>query len=114
MVSTDALQAEQIIAFVHGIHRRWESRPRPAGAAPKIPVSEIGGATVSVGLLVPAGEGEWLREALEAARREGEEETNEPAGRDQEAEGAGSREQHAHARAHRARERSVAAGEEEM
>ena len=66
VVSTDALQAEQIIAFVHGIHRRWESRPRPTGAAPKIPVSEIGGSTVSVGLLAPAGEGEWLREALEA------------------------------------------------
>jgi radical SAM superfamily enzyme YgiQ (UPF0313 family) len=66
VVSTDALQAEQIIAFVHGIHRRWEKRARPTGAAPKIPVTEIGGSTVSVGLLARAGEGEWLRAALEA------------------------------------------------
>jgi len=66
VVSTDALQAEQIIAFVHGIHRRWEGRARPTGEAPKIPVSEIGGSTVSVGLLARAGEGEWLREVLEA------------------------------------------------
>jgi radical SAM superfamily enzyme YgiQ (UPF0313 family) len=66
VVSTDALQAEQIIAFVHGVHRRWEKRSRPAGQAPQIPVSEIGGSTVSIGLLARSGDGEWLRAALEA------------------------------------------------
>ncbi|MEE2827647.1 MAG: radical SAM protein [Myxococcota bacterium] len=66
VVSTDALQAEQIIAFVHGVHRRWEGRSRPAGVAPKIPVSEIGGSTVSIGLIAQAGESDWLRAALEA------------------------------------------------
>ena len=64
VVSTDALEAEQIISFVHGIHRRWETRPRPAGVAPVIPISEIGGSGLSVGLLVRAGEGEWMRRAI--------------------------------------------------
>lgn len=64
VVSTDALEAEQIISFVHGIHRRWERRSRPAGVAPKIPVAEIGGSTVSVGLLATAGSSDWLAEAL--------------------------------------------------
>jgi radical SAM superfamily enzyme YgiQ (UPF0313 family) len=66
VVSTDALQPEQIVAFVHGVHRRWERRPRPAGPAPRIPVAEVGGSAVSVGLLVRPGEGEWLRLALAA------------------------------------------------
>ncbi len=72
VVSTDALEAEQIISFVHGVHRRWEKRSRPAGAAPKIPVAEIGGSSVSVGLLARAGESGWLRAALRAvAAQEG-------------------------------------------
>ncbi len=72
VVSTDALEAEQIIAFVHGVHRRWEKRSRPAGEAPIIPVSEIGGSTVSVGILARAGESEWLVAALQAvAEQEG-------------------------------------------
>lgn len=66
VVSTDALQAEQIISFVHGVHRRWEGRDRPAGLAPVIPVSEVGGSGVSVGLLVKKGEAAWLRDALRA------------------------------------------------
>jgi anaerobic magnesium-protoporphyrin IX monomethyl ester cyclase len=72
VVSTDALEAEQIISFVHGVHRRWETRPRPAGKAPVIPVSEIGGSGLSIGLLVRAGQGGWLRTALkEALAQEG-------------------------------------------
>lgn len=66
IVSTEALEAEQIVAFVHGIHRRWEQRPRPAGPAPIIPVSEIGGSGLSVALLARPGEAAWLRQALEA------------------------------------------------
>jgi radical SAM superfamily enzyme YgiQ (UPF0313 family) len=66
VVSTEALSAEQIVAFVHGVHRRWESRPRPAGPAPRIPVAEIGGAALAFGLLARAGEAEWLRAALQA------------------------------------------------
>lgn len=66
VVSTDALEAEQIISFVHGIHRRWETRPRghEAGPAPTIPVAEIGGSNLAVAIAARAGEGEWLREAL--------------------------------------------------
>jgi radical SAM superfamily enzyme YgiQ (UPF0313 family) len=72
VVSTDALEAEQIIAFVHGVHRRWEKRSRPAGVAPKIPITEIGGSTVSVGLLARAGDADWLVAALTAvAAQEG-------------------------------------------
>ena len=67
VVSTDALEADQIISFVHGIHRRWETRSRPAGVAPVIPISEIGGSGMSIGLLVRAGEGDWIRRALRAA-----------------------------------------------
>jgi radical SAM superfamily enzyme YgiQ (UPF0313 family) len=66
VVSTDALEAEQIIAFVHGVHRRWESRPRGPGPAPIIPVAEIGGSNLAVALLARSGDGEWLREALTA------------------------------------------------
>jgi len=66
VVSTDALEAEQIISFVHGIHRRWETRERPTSVAPVIPVSEIGGSGLSAGLLVRPGEGEWMRQALRA------------------------------------------------
>jgi len=66
IVSTDALEAEQIVAFVHGIHRRWETRSRPAGEAPVIPISEIGGSGVSVGILVRPGEGDWMVRALQA------------------------------------------------
>jgi len=64
VVSTDALQAEQIIAFVQAVHRRWEKRSRPAGAAPRIPVVELGGADMVVGLLARHGDGAWLEEAL--------------------------------------------------
>ncbi len=72
VVSTDALEAEQIISFVHGVHRRWETRSRPAGKAPVIPISEIGGSGLSIGLLVRAGEGDWMRGALrEALAQEG-------------------------------------------
>lgn len=66
VVSTEALEAEQIVSFVHGIHRRWETRPRPAGVAPKIPLVEIGGSGVSVALLVRRGEEAWLQAALQA------------------------------------------------
>ena len=66
VVSTDALEAEQIISFVHGIHRRWETRERPTRTAPVIPISEIGGSGISAGLLVRAGEGDWMRQALSA------------------------------------------------
>ena len=66
VVSTEALEAEQIVAFVHGVHRRWEVRPRPAGAAPKIPLGEIGGSGVSVALLARRGDEEWLTAALQA------------------------------------------------
>jgi radical SAM superfamily enzyme YgiQ (UPF0313 family) len=66
VVSTEALTADQIVAFVHGVHRRWEGRSRPAGLAPKIPVVEVGGSPVSVGLLARPGEGHWLALALRA------------------------------------------------
>ena len=66
VVSTDALDAEQIISFVHGIHRRWDVRERPTSVAPIIPVAEIGGSGLSVGLLVRAGEGEWMQQAMRA------------------------------------------------
>ena len=66
VVSTDALEAEQIIAFVHGVHRRWETRPRGTHAAPTIPVAEIGGSNLAVVLPARAGDGEWLRAALTA------------------------------------------------
>ncbi len=74
VVSTDALEAEQIISFVHGVHRRWETRPRglEAGPAPTIPVAEIGGSNLAVAVLARSGEGAWLREALQAvAAQEG-------------------------------------------
>ncbi len=64
VVSTAALDAEQIVSFVHGVHRRWETRERPTTAAPRIPVSEIGGAGLCAALLAPAGSGAWLEEAL--------------------------------------------------
>ena len=64
VVSTEALTADQIVSFVHGVHRRWEGRSRPAGAAPRIPVVEVGGSPVSVGLLARPGEGDWLALAL--------------------------------------------------
>ena len=67
VVSTDALEAEQIVAFVHGVHRRWEARPRPAGPAPTIPLTEIGGSGVSIALLARRGDEEWLGAALQAA-----------------------------------------------
>ncbi len=70
VVSTDALEADQIISFVHGIHRRWETRERPTKAAPQIPVSEIGGSGLSAGLLVRAGQGEWMRQALKTLLEE--------------------------------------------
>ena len=66
VVRTDALLPEQIVSFVHGVHRRWERRSRPAGPAPRIPVAEIGGSPVAIALLAPAGEGAWLQEALAA------------------------------------------------
>jgi len=66
VVSTDALEADQIISFVHGIHRRWETRERPTTIAPVIPISEIGGSGISAGLLVRAGQGEWMQQALKA------------------------------------------------
>ncbi len=66
VVSTDALEAEQIVAFVHGIHRRWEGHLRPAGPAPRIPLGEIGGSGVSVALLARRGDDAWLAEAMRA------------------------------------------------
>lgn len=68
VVSTDALEAEQIISFVHGIHRRWESRPRggEAGPAPTIPVAEIGGSNLAVAFLARRGDSDWLRDAIAA------------------------------------------------
>jgi anaerobic magnesium-protoporphyrin IX monomethyl ester cyclase len=66
VVSTDALEAEQIVAFVHGVHRRWETRSRPAGVAPKIPLGEIGGSGVSVALLARQGDEAWLVAALQS------------------------------------------------
>ncbi len=66
VVSTEALDPEQIISFVHGIHRRWETRQRPTTVAPVIPISEIGGSGISAGLLVRAGEGDWMSLALRA------------------------------------------------
>ena len=66
VVSTEALTADQIVSFVHGVHRRWEARARPAGEAPRIPVVEVGGSPVSVGLLARPGEQEWLALALRA------------------------------------------------
>ncbi len=68
VVSTEALTAEQIVSFVHGVHRRWETRPRPAGPAPRIPVVEVGGSPVSVGLLARPGEADWLALALKTVR----------------------------------------------
>jgi len=64
VVSTDALQSEQIIGFVQAVHRRWEKRSRPTCKAPRIPIVEIGGADMVVGLLAQAGDGPWLEEAL--------------------------------------------------
>lgn len=66
VVSTDALEAEQIISFVHGIHRRWETRERPTTIAPQIPISEIGGSGISAGLLVRAGQAEWMQQAIKS------------------------------------------------
>jgi radical SAM superfamily enzyme YgiQ (UPF0313 family) len=64
VVSTDALGAEQIVGFVQAVHRRWEKRLRPTRTAPKIPIVEMGGRDLVVGLLARAGNGPWLEEAL--------------------------------------------------
>ncbi len=64
VVSTDALGAEQIVGFVQAVHRRWEKRVRPTSAAPQIPIVEMGGRDLAVGLLARAGDGPWLEEAL--------------------------------------------------
>jgi len=64
VVSTDALESEQIIGFVQAVHRRWEKRSRPTSKAPRIPIVELGGADMVVGLLAQAGDGPWLEEAL--------------------------------------------------
>ena len=64
VVSTDALQAEQIIGFVQAVHRRWEKRDRPTTRAPRIPIVELGGSDMVVGLLARGGDGPWLEEAL--------------------------------------------------
>jgi len=64
VVSTDALGAEQIVGFVQAVHRRWERRVRPTRSAPQIPIVEMGGRDLAVGLLARAGDGPWLEEAL--------------------------------------------------
>jgi radical SAM superfamily enzyme YgiQ (UPF0313 family) len=66
VVRTDALLPEQIVSFVHGVHRRWERRSRPPGPAPRIPVAEIGGSPVAIALLAPRGSAPWLEEGLRA------------------------------------------------
>lgn len=66
VVSTEALEPDQIIQFTHAVHSRWERRSRPAGPAPRIPIAEIGGSGVAVGLVAPAGSGQWLNAALKA------------------------------------------------
>lgn len=70
VVRTDALEAEQIVSFVHAVHRRWERRDRPPGPAPKIPVAEIGGSNVAVALIARSGEEHWLARALQRVVQE--------------------------------------------
>lgn len=64
VVRTDALEAEQIVSFVHAVHRRWTSRKGTPGPAPRIPVAEIGGSNLAVALLPGPGDAAWLEEAL--------------------------------------------------
>ncbi len=70
VVSTDALAAEQIVAFVQAVHRRWERRSRPTEQAPRIPIVELGGRDLTVGLLARVGQEAWLSEALGRLRAE--------------------------------------------
>ena len=64
VVSTDALGAQQIVGFVQAVHRRWDKRSRPTKVAPRIPIVEMGGRDLAVGLLARAGDGAWLEEVL--------------------------------------------------
>jgi radical SAM superfamily enzyme YgiQ (UPF0313 family) len=69
VVRTDALEAEQIVSFVHSVHRRWEKRPR-GSEAPRIPIGEIGASDLCFAVFPGPGEAAWTREALLRARND--------------------------------------------